>query len=152
MSTGSQAALADAQKSYDRTKQLVDAKVAAAMDLQTAQAALDQAAAHKQQAIAQVNQAKAAGAGGAVAGGAGAGAGGQAKAAVDLAQVNMEHTIIEAPIDGVVVARNVDVGPDCRRQPAGARALPDRERPDAHAGARQYRRGRRRATRRPAAT
>jgi HlyD family secretion protein len=34
----------------------------------------------------------------------------QAKAQVDLAQVNMKHTVIEAPIDGVVVARNVDVG------------------------------------------
>src|SRR5207237_7457135 len=34
----------------------------------------------------------------------------QAKAAVDLAQVNLDHTIIKAPIDGVVVARNVDVG------------------------------------------
>src|SRR4051794_19450403 len=33
-----QAALADAQKSYERTQQLVEAKVAAAMDLQTAQA------------------------------------------------------------------------------------------------------------------
>ena len=34
----------------------------------------------------------------------------QAAAAVQLASVNLEHTIIRAPIDGVVVARNVDVG------------------------------------------
>ncbi len=34
----------------------------------------------------------------------------QAAASVQLAKVNLEHTIIRAPIDGVVVARNVDVG------------------------------------------
>src|SRR3954469_12554977 len=105
-----QAALADAQKSYERTRQLVEAKVAAAMDLQTAQATLDQAAATKQQAVAQVNQARSqaqaarsqvAQAQAQVT---------QAKAAVDLAQVNMNHAVITAPIDGVVVARNVDVG------------------------------------------
>ena len=105
-----QAALADSQKSYDRTKQLVDAKVAAAMDLQTAQAALDQAAAAKQQAIAQVNQAKAQAQAARSQVAQAQAQAGQAKAAVDLAQVNMDHTIIKAPIDGVVVARNVDVG------------------------------------------
>jgi HlyD family secretion protein len=105
-----QAALADAQKSFERTRQLVDAKVAAAMDLQTAQAAVDQAAATKQQAVAQVNQARsqAQAARSQVAQAQAQAA--QAKAAVDLAQVNMNHTVIEAPIDGVVVARNVDVG------------------------------------------
>jgi HlyD family secretion protein len=34
----------------------------------------------------------------------------QAAAAVRQAQVDVQHTIITAPIDGVVVARNVDVG------------------------------------------
>ncbi len=34
----------------------------------------------------------------------------QARAAVDTAQLNLSKTIIESPIDGVVVARNVDVG------------------------------------------
>src|SRR5205085_8855504 len=34
----------------------------------------------------------------------------QASAAVQLASVNLEHTIIKAPIDGIIVARNVDVG------------------------------------------
>jgi HlyD family secretion protein len=105
-----QAALVDSQKSYDRTRQLVEAKVAAAMDLQTAQAAMDQAAAAKQQAIAQVNQAKAQAQAARSQVAQAQAQAGQAKAAVDLAQVNMDHTIIKAPIDGVVVARNVDVG------------------------------------------
>jgi HlyD family secretion protein len=34
----------------------------------------------------------------------------QKAAAVKIAQTNLDHTIITAPIDGVVVARNVDVG------------------------------------------
>jgi HlyD family secretion protein len=105
-----EAALADAQKSYDRTRQLVEAKVAAAMELQIAQATVDQAAATKQQAVAQLNQSRSqaqAARSQVVQAQAQAT---QAKAAVDLAQVNMSHTVITAPIDGVVVARNVDVG------------------------------------------
>ncbi|HEU4692565.1 MAG TPA: efflux RND transporter periplasmic adaptor subunit, partial [Vicinamibacterales bacterium] len=34
----------------------------------------------------------------------------QAQASLNQAQVNLSHTIIRAPIDGVVIARNVDVG------------------------------------------
>jgi HlyD family secretion protein len=34
----------------------------------------------------------------------------QKAATVDVAQINLDHTIIRAPIDGTVVARNVDVG------------------------------------------
>jgi HlyD family secretion protein len=34
----------------------------------------------------------------------------QAGASLNQAQVNLSHTIIRAPIDGVVIARNVDVG------------------------------------------
>lgn len=34
----------------------------------------------------------------------------QAKAALDQALVNRQHTVITAPIDGIVLARNVDVG------------------------------------------
>jgi len=104
------AALQDAQKSYDRTRQLVDAQVAAAMDLQTAQSTLAQAAAQKQQAIAQLSQAKAQAQAARSQLTQAEGQAAQAKAAVDLAQVNLDHTVIKAPIDGVVVARNVDVG------------------------------------------
>ena len=34
----------------------------------------------------------------------------QAKAALKTAQVNLEKTVIESPIDGVVIARNIDIG------------------------------------------
>ena len=34
----------------------------------------------------------------------------QRAATVDVAQINLDHTVIRAPIDGTVVARNVDVG------------------------------------------
>jgi HlyD family secretion protein len=34
----------------------------------------------------------------------------QAKAALNNQQVNLEHTVITAPIDGIVISRNVDVG------------------------------------------
>ena len=34
----------------------------------------------------------------------------QAQASLNQAQVNLSHTVIRAPIDGVVIARNVDVG------------------------------------------
>jgi HlyD family secretion protein len=34
----------------------------------------------------------------------------QAQASLNQSQVNLEHTVITAPIDGIVIARNVDVG------------------------------------------
>ena len=105
-----QAAVATAQQTYDRTKQLVDYKVAAAVDLQNAEAALNEAAAQKQQAVAQVNQAKSQAQASRSQVAQAQAQAAQAKAAVDLAQVNLQHAVIQAPIDGVVVARNVDVG------------------------------------------
>jgi HlyD family secretion protein len=105
-----QAAVASAQQTYDRTKQLVDYKVAAAVDLQNAEAALNEAAAQKQQAVAQVNQGRSQAQASRSQVAQAQAQAAQAKAAVDLAQVNLQHAVIEAPIDGVVVARNVDVG------------------------------------------
>lgn len=55
----------------------------------TAEAAVDGAKANLTQASAQVEQ---------------------KKAAVDVAQTNLNYTTIYAPVDGVVIARNVDVG------------------------------------------
>jgi len=34
----------------------------------------------------------------------------QKQAAVEVAHINIDHTVIRSPIDGIVVARNVDVG------------------------------------------
>jgi HlyD family secretion protein len=104
------AAVKDAQTSADRTRKLVEAGAAPAMNLPTAEAALAEAAAQKQQALAQLNQAKAQAQASRSQVSQAQAQAAQAKAAVDLAQVNLNHTVIEAPIDGVVVARNVDVG------------------------------------------
>jgi HlyD family secretion protein len=104
------AALTDAQTSADRTRKLVEAGAAPAMDLPTSQSAVAQASAQKQQAIAQLSQAKAQAQASRSQVSQAQAQVAQAKAAVDLAQVNLDHTVILAPIDGVVVARNVDVG------------------------------------------
>ena len=34
----------------------------------------------------------------------------QAQASLNQSEVNLQHTVIEAPIDGIVISRNVDVG------------------------------------------
>jgi HlyD family secretion protein len=105
-----QSAVDDALLNLNRTRELVEEKVAARRDLETAQAAYNQSVAQKQQGVAQVNQARAqaqaaraqlAQARAQVA---------QAGAAVQLASVNLEKSVIRAPIDGVVTARSVDVG------------------------------------------
>jgi len=100
----------DAQRVLRRTVELQKSAVVSVRDLESAQAGADQTAAQYRQATAQVDQAKAqllsaksqlSQAQAQVL---------QAKAAVELASVNLSHTIIMAPIDGVVIARNVDVG------------------------------------------
>jgi HlyD family secretion protein len=104
------AAVADAQLNLNRTRELVEAGVSPKRDLEVAQNAYNQAVAQQQQGSAQVNQARAqanaaksqvAQARAQVA---------QSSAAVQLASVNLEKTVIRAPIDGVVTSRNVDVG------------------------------------------
>ena len=104
------AAVNDAQTTADRTRKLVEAGAAPAMNLPSAEAALAEAAAQKQQAIAHLNQAKAQAQASRSQVSQAQAQAAQAKAAVDVAQVNLNHTVIAAPIDGVVVARNVDVG------------------------------------------
>jgi len=105
-----QAQLNDAQLSLQRTKDLFAQGIVAAAQRDTAQATYDAAVAslHQAQAqyeqaqavlkstIAQLEQAKAQVQ--------------QRRAAADMARVNLEHTTIVAPIDGTVIARNVDVG------------------------------------------
>jgi HlyD family secretion protein len=79
----------DTQAKLRRAQELSDKQLIAASDLDTAVTAASQAQAQVKSAEAQIVQ---------------------ARAQLDQAQVNLGHTIITAPIDGIVVARSVDVG------------------------------------------
>jgi HlyD family secretion protein len=85
----SKAAVEDARSKLERAKQLAAEQLLPQSDLDTAQSTYDQAVAQLKASQAAVSQ---------------------SQASVNQAQVDLEHTIIAAPIDGVVVARNVDVG------------------------------------------
>ena len=92
----SQAAMVQAKQDYDRTNGLTKDGVMSAQQLDLAKANYDSAVAQVNASQAAVTQADA-----------------QAKqkqAAVTVAQTNLDHTIITAPIDGTVIARSVDVG------------------------------------------
>lgn len=102
--------LLEADRAYQSTKALVEAGVAAARLLETAEAAKSQAVAQKAQADAQYNQAVAQAQASKSQLDQAQAQATQSKASVDVAAVNLERTIIRAPIDGVVVSRNVDVG------------------------------------------
>ncbi|MBZ5528896.1 MAG: efflux RND transporter periplasmic adaptor subunit [Acidobacteriia bacterium] len=105
-----QAQANDAQLQYERAKGLADQGIVAISQRDTAKATTDsaQASLHSAQAmleqskaklnvsIANLEQAKAQVK--------------QRKAAVDLGRLNLLHTHIYAPIDGTVIARNVDQG------------------------------------------
>ncbi len=77
---------AELEKTHAETEQVLAAARAA---YETAQASLAAAQAGVVQARAQVKQ---------------------KEAAVAVAQTNLDHTVIRSPVDGIVVARNVDVG------------------------------------------
>jgi HlyD family secretion protein len=81
---------------YDRAVALVAGKIGTRQALDLAQANYDSAKASVDAAAAGVLQAKA--------------QVGQKAAAVSVARANLDYTVIRSPIDGVVVARNVDVG------------------------------------------
>ena len=81
--------LNDATTKAKRAQELYDQKLISRNDLETAIAAAAQADAALKSAQAQVTQ---------------------ARAALNQNQVNLGHSIIRAPIDGVVISRNVDVG------------------------------------------
>jgi HlyD family secretion protein len=112
-----QVSVQDARVKYDRRVPLVKAGVISKEDFDTAQATYNSAVAEEKAAEAaqqaadeNVNSAKAtlqvaqtqlAAAQAQV---------NQAQAGLDQAQLNLDHTYIRAPVDGVVVSRNVDVG------------------------------------------
>jgi HlyD family secretion protein len=85
----SRAALEDAQTKLRRAQTLADQGLIAKADLDSAQSAARQAQASLQGSQAQITQ---------------------ARAALNQNQVNLSHTVITAPVDGIVISRNVDVG------------------------------------------
>ena len=82
-------ALADAKTKEDRARELAARELIPRTDLETAEVARQSADAQLRAARAQVNQ---------------------SKAALGQAQVNLAKTVITSPIDGIVTARDVDVG------------------------------------------
>jgi HlyD family secretion protein len=81
---------------YDRAVQLTKDNIASQQQLDLAKANNDSAAAGVGAAVASVTQAEAQIS--------------QKAAALTVAQTNLNYTVIRSPIDGTVVARNVDVG------------------------------------------
>ena len=79
----------DTQSKSRRAQELFDQKLISRNDVETAQSSAMQAEASLKSAQAQITQ---------------------ARAALNQVQVNLNNTIIKAPIDGVVISRNVDVG------------------------------------------
>jgi HlyD family secretion protein len=85
----SQAAIDDAKQKYDRARELSKQDLIPESDLESARATYEGALAQHQANKAAVKQ---------------------AQASLNQAQVDLDHTVITAPVDGVVLARNVDVG------------------------------------------
>ena len=79
----------DAQQKLKRARELSQKELIPTTDLETAEANARQAEAAVEAAAAQIVQ---------------------AQASLNQAEVNLDHTIITAPIDGIVISRNVDVG------------------------------------------
>jgi len=84
-----QAALQDAQLKLERGRELLKQGLVPRADVDTAESTARQAEASLQSAKAQVTQ---------------------ARASLSQNRVNLDHTIITAPVDGIVISRNVDVG------------------------------------------
>lgn len=93
---GFKTAEVDAQTKLTRAKALAARQLITQADFDAAQIAMDEASADVRGATAQVGDARA--------------VIGQSKAALDQASVDLDRTVIHSPIDGIVLARNVDVG------------------------------------------
>src|SRR6185436_12563313 len=88
--------LTDAQQKYTRAQELASKQLLAASELDAAKIAVDSAQASVASQQATVTQVQAAVT--------------QSEASVNQSQVNRDHTVILAPIDGIVTQRSVDVG------------------------------------------
>jgi HlyD family secretion protein len=109
--------LTDARRTLERNKQLIRQALIAQSELDVAQTAYDAAASQLKQAESQqgaaVGQLKSATAQARLAEAQHAAALAQveqAKAALQAAELDLQHTTIRAPVNGIVVSRNVDVG------------------------------------------
>jgi len=96
-------ALQDAQRDVERKKALVDKKFISAAELEKAQSLLDSTREQLKavQAQIKVSEAQVSSARAAVK---------QRESLLKQAQVDLERTIIRAPVDGTVILRNVDAG------------------------------------------
>ena len=88
--------LTDAQQKYARAKELASQQLLPASELDAAKIAVDSATASLASQQATVVQVQAAVT--------------QSEASLNQSQVNRNHTVIQAPIDGIVTQRSVDVG------------------------------------------
>ena len=86
----------DAQQKYTRAKELAERQLLPQSELDAAKIAVDTTQASLQSQLATVTQAQAAVS--------------QSQASLHQSDVNLQHTVITAPIDGIVTQRNVDVG------------------------------------------
>jgi HlyD family secretion protein len=93
---GSETAVEDARMKLVRAEELAVKLLIPPSDLDLARVAMQEATADQQGSVSRVAEAAA--------------AVDQAAAALDQAKVDLDHTQIVSPIDGIVVARNVDVG------------------------------------------
>ncbi|MGB7219724.1 MAG: efflux RND transporter periplasmic adaptor subunit, partial [Vicinamibacterales bacterium] len=88
--------LQDSQQKYNRAKELFDRQLTTQSDIETAKTNLDSAQSNLKSQEAAITQSEAAVT--------------QSEANYNTQKVNLEHTIITAPIDGIVTQRSVDVG------------------------------------------
>ena len=91
-----QVQLTDAQQKYTRAKELSAQQLLPTSELDSAKIAVDSAQASLASQRATVTQVQAAVT--------------QSEASVNQSQVNRDHTVILAPIDGIITQRSVDVG------------------------------------------
>jgi HlyD family secretion protein len=84
-----QVALVDAQTKANRARELADRQLIPTTDLEAAEVTRQSSEAQVRSARAQVTQ---------------------ARAALSQTEVNLQKTVIRSPIDGIVIARDVDVG------------------------------------------
>jgi len=94
--TKANAQLSQAKADFDRNVELAKTKMVTQAELDVSRANYESARAATEAAQAGIEQAKAQVS--------------QKEAAVTVARTNLDHTVIRSPIDGIVVARNVDVG------------------------------------------